>query len=74
MTGILEVRREIHNLIDNIPEKKLYALRPLLSVLAYEDDDILSEEERILLENCRKERKEHPENFTPWAAVKAEKK
>jgi len=73
MTGVLEVRKEIHNLIDNLPEKKLYALRPLLDILVDEDDDVLSEDESILLEKCREERKEHPENFTPWAAVKAGK-
>jgi hypothetical protein len=73
MTKVLEVRREIHNLIDRIPEQKLYALRPLLDVLAdgeYADDDILSEEEFALLEKSRKDRKEHPESFTPWREIR----
>ena len=72
MTGIIEVKQELHDLIENIPEKKLYALRPLLSMLA-DEDDTLSEEEYLLLEECRKDRKKHPESFTLWADVKAEK-
>ncbi|GHU27714.1 hypothetical protein FACS1894172_19950 [Spirochaetia bacterium] len=58
---------------DNIPEHKLYALRPLLDVLVDEedtDDNILSDEERRLLEKCREDRKEHPEHFTPWRLVR----
>jgi hypothetical protein len=73
MTEVLEVRRENHSLNDNMPEHKLYALRPLLDVLAgeeYMDDDILSDEEYALLEKSRKDRKEHPESFTPWRKVR----
>ena len=73
MTGIVEVKQELHDLIENIPEKKLYALRPLLNMLV-DEDDALSEEEYLLLEGCRKDRKEHPESFTPWADVKAGKR
>ena len=32
----------------------------------------LTAEEKAVIKAGRKERKEHPENFTPWATVKAE--
>jgi len=71
MTGILEVRRTIHDLIDNIPDHKLQALHPLLNILVEEaGDDTLSSEEDKLLEKCRMERKTHPENLTPWEKVR----
>ena len=69
------VRQEIHDLINNIPESKLYALRPLLNILVdeeYDEDDILSEGEALLLEECRRDLKEHPENFRPWSEVRKE--
>jgi hypothetical protein len=74
MTEVL-VRQEIHNLIDNISESKLYALRPILNVLVdeeYDEDDVLSEEEALLLEECRKDLKEHPERLTSWRKVRRE--
>jgi hypothetical protein len=66
------VRREIHGIIDDIPERNLFILRPLLDFLIdkNEADDSLSDEELALLEQCRKDRKEHPENFTPWRNVR----
>jgi len=33
----------------------------------------LTTEEKAVIKAGRKERKEHPENFTPWATVRAEK-
>jgi hypothetical protein len=39
-----------------------------------EADDSLSLEEQELLKQCREDRKKHPENFTPWATVKADGK
>ena len=71
MTGTLEVRRTIHELIDNIPDHKLEALHPLLNILVEEtEDDMLSPEEHKLLEKCRIERKTSPENLTPWEKVR----
>ena len=32
----------------------------------------LDVDEKAIIKAGRKERKEHPENFTPWASVKAE--
>jgi len=37
---------------------------------AADDDDILSDEEVKLLEQCHKDIKEHPENFTPREQVR----
>jgi len=34
-----------------------------------DEDDALSDEEAALLEQCRRDIKEHPENFTPWEKV-----
>ena len=66
------VRQEIHGIIDDIPERNLFILRPLLDFLMDKDavEDSLSDEEAALLEQCRIDRKEHPENFTPWRKVR----
>jgi len=66
MNAALSVKNEILEIIGNMPERKLYALRDFLA----DDDDILSDEEVKLLEQCRKDIKEHPENFTPWEQVR----
>jgi hypothetical protein len=65
------LRQEIHGIIDDIPERNLFILRPLLDFFVDENtaDDRLSVEEQKLLEQCRKDRKEHPENLTPWRKV-----
>jgi hypothetical protein len=69
MAGTLEIRREIHGLIDTMPERSLNVLRPLLDFLVDNgaDDDVLSDEERELLEECRRDRQEHPESFVSLA-------
>jgi hypothetical protein len=66
------VRQEIHGIIDDIPERNLYILRPLLDFLTDKGaaDDSLSIEEAELLKQCRSNRKERPESFTPWAKVR----
>ena len=71
MNGNLAVRREIHELIDVMPERNLYALRPLLDVLVDDtDDDILTDEEKRLFEECQKDLIEHPESFMSVAEYK----
>jgi len=75
MNGTLTVRDEVHEMVDIMPERSLYALRPLLDILmntpAYDgDNDILSEDELMLLEQCRKDWKEHPETFISIADYK----
>jgi hypothetical protein len=66
------VRQEIHGIIDNIPERNLFILRPLLDFLTDRnaDDDRLSTEEHELLEQCRNDRKKNPSNLTPWREVR----
>jgi len=70
MNEALAVRDEIHGLIDNIPERNLYALRPLLGILVNEPDETLSDEELALFFECEKDRKERPESFISIADYK----
>ena len=68
MTGTLSIRDEIVEIIGTMSERKLYALRDLL----VDDDDTLSEDEKVLLAQCRKDIREHPKSFTPWEQVRRE--
>ena len=74
----IAIRRELKKYIDKIPESNLEIVRPVLSFLAEKQDDRLVIEtnlttsEKAIIRAGRKERKEHPENFTPWATIKAE--
>jgi len=66
MNGALTVRDEIQGMIDSMPERTLYALRPLILdafANAPDRDDTLSDDETKLLEQCRKDWKETPERF-----------
>jgi hypothetical protein len=71
-------RRELKRYIDAIPESNLDIIRPMLSFLAGNQaneqlviETNLTADEKAVIKAGRKERKEHPENFTPWATVKA---
>jgi hypothetical protein len=65
------LRKEIREIIDIIPEYNLYRLRPLLDAFIETDpDDILSDEDELLLEQCRNDRKKRPDTFSPWKTVK----
>jgi hypothetical protein len=74
------IRRELKRYIDAIPESNLEIVRPMLSYLAGNQtqneplviETNLTKEEKAIVKAGRKERKEHPENFTPWSAIKAE--
>jgi hypothetical protein len=62
----MTLQQELSTLIGIIPERKLAALRPLLSALA--DDGIvietdLTEEEKREIEECEAEYKKAPETF-----------
>jgi hypothetical protein len=71
MDGAAALRKETRRIIDTMPEYNLYRLRPLLDALVKTDpDDLLSDEEKQLLDQCRKDRREHPETLTPWAEVR----
>ena len=67
MNGAAALRKEIRDIIDVMPEYNLYRLRPLLDALVQTGpDDLLSSEEAQLFDQCRIDRKEHPETLTPW--------
>jgi len=38
-----ELRDELHRYIDTVPDKKLVALKPLLTLLSNEDDELIIE-------------------------------
>jgi hypothetical protein len=68
----LAVRQEIHNLVDTMPERNLYALRPLLDVLVDEPIIIetdLTDEEKAIIEEGDKHYREHPEDFVPLESI-----
>lgn len=66
----VEIKKELHHLIDLMPMKKLKALRPLLYVLHEQEDAVietdLTPEEIKIIQDGEKEFEEHPENFIPF--------
>ena len=70
MDSAEKMREEMRGFIDIMPERHLYALRPLFDALMDTNDDMLSDEEGEALARCRKDRKERPETFTPWREVR----
>ena len=74
MTTQPATRQRLHDYIDAMPDYGLSIIEPLLAHFADEPliiETNLTAEEKAVIEEGRKERKEHPENFTPWAAIKA---
>jgi hypothetical protein len=73
------VRRELKRYIDVIPESNLEIVRPVLSFLAKNQtvkeplvvESNLTADEKQIIKAGRKERKEHPENFTAWKTIKS---
>jgi hypothetical protein len=63
MNEIVAVRQELRGLIDNMPERNLYALRPLLNVLADDLGDTLSDEDMALFEECERNIIDNPASF-----------
>ena len=71
MNRMRAIRKELHGLIDNMPETTLYALRPLLNVLADNpDSDDLTDEELTLFLECRRDFKEKPGTFVSLSEYK----
>ena len=68
MNAALSIRDEVRELIENLPERKLYALRDFLT----DEDDELTAEEMAAFERCEKNWKENPESFHDWDDVKKE--
>ena len=70
---VLAVRKELHNLIDNMSERKLNALRPLFDVLIDDEAIIetdLTEEEKAIIVDGDRQYMEHPEDFVPLESIK----
>jgi hypothetical protein len=67
------LRNELHDYIDTLPERSLYALRPLLSVLAeplYTVTTSLTAEEISMIDEGMQEYRDHPESFVPLESIK----
>lgn len=68
----MTVRQEIHTYIDDIPESKLIALKPLLFALADEAIVIeldLTDEERSMIAKGLKEYETNPDSFRPIVEI-----
>ena len=62
----MTLREEIHSYIDDLPESKLLAIKPILLVLV--DDSVvielyITEEERLLCEQAWEEYERNPGSF-----------
>jgi hypothetical protein len=72
----ISIRDKIRALIDDMPERKLYALCELLDANADDEEDEeywkpvietdLTEEEHAAAAEARRLHREHPELCTPW--------
>ena len=72
MTTVV-LRKELHQYIDTIPERSLYALRPLLSVLAgplYTVETDLTVEEIAMIDEGMAEYRKDPSSFVPLDSLK----
>jgi adenylate kinase len=66
------IRQELHSYIDVIPDRNLYALKPILSILAepaYILETNLTDEERAIIAEGDREFEEHPENFVALETI-----
>jgi adenylate kinase len=66
------IRQELHSYIDVIPDRNLYALKPILSILAepaYILETNLTDEERTIIAEGDREFEEHPENFVALETI-----
>ena len=69
---ILAIREKLHTFIDEMPDRCILSVEPLLSYLASErslETDLTNEEKTWVLEG-RKLYKEHPEDFVLIDSVK----
>jgi hypothetical protein len=73
MSAATSLRQELHTYIDVIPDRNLYALKPILAILAepaYILETNLTDEERAIIADGDREFEEHPENFVPLERIK----
>jgi hypothetical protein len=72
MNTTAAIRQELHAYIDVIPDRNLYALKPILSILAepaYILETNLTDGEREIIAEGDKEFEEHPENFVTLDSI-----
>ena len=66
------IRQELHGYIDTLSDRNVYALKPILSILAEPayilETDLTKEEWAIIAEGDR-EFEEHPENFVALESI-----
>ncbi|MDR2505056.1 MAG: hypothetical protein LBD16_03005 [Oscillospiraceae bacterium] len=73
------IQQEMHEYIDDLPDDKLYVLRPLLRLLRGGMDDELiietdlTDEEKQIIAEGRKEYLEHPETFVKFSDILRDK-
>jgi len=69
------IRQELKKYIDEIPENNLDMAQRFLCLLSGRliIETNLTASEKAVIKAGRKERKEHPENFTSWSSIKAAK-
>jgi hypothetical protein len=69
---VTALRKELKSIIDDMSERSLYALKPLLSVLSIDSVIIetdLTAEEKAIIEAGEKEYREHPETFVTLKSI-----
>ena len=62
------LRKELHDFIETMPERNLYALKPLMSVLSdppYSVETDLSAEEIAMIDEGMAEYRANPSSFIP---------
>jgi hypothetical protein len=68
------LRKEIHNMVDALPDRSLSVIKPLLSFLIepplIETD--LTDEENAMIEESLAEYRADPSNITSWQKVRRE--
>ena len=73
MTATL-LRKEIHNIIDVIPDQSLPAIKPLLTHLAYDYwkpvIEAASPEEIAMIDEGMEEYRKNPESFIPLDSIR----
>ena len=74
MTAATALRKEIHSIIDDIPDQGLPALKPYLFYLKEEywkpHIEAASPEEAAMIDERMKDYDRDPSSFVPWSEVK----
>jgi hypothetical protein len=73
MMNTAAIRQELHDYIDTLSDRNVFALKPLLSILAepsYILETDLTEEERAIIAEGDRTFEEHPENFVALESIR----